>query len=171
MYRCESWTIRKTEHRRIDAFKLWCWEKTLERPLDSKKFKPVNPKRNQPWIFIGRADIEPVILWPPDAKSHLTGKDPDSGKDWGQEEKGATEDEMVGGLHQLNGHEFEQTLGDTEGLGSLVCCSSWGLRVRHEWATEQQWTTTAKIFSKLFYKAASNLEINSVSLPLSVRWP
>ena len=92
--------------------KNWCFwtvvlEKTLESPLDSKEIQPVHPKGNQPWIFTGRADAEAPILWPPDAKSQLTGKDPDAGKDWGQEEKGMTEDEMVGWHHWLNGHEFE----------------------------------------------------------------
>ena len=95
-----------------------------------KEIKPVNPKGNQPWIFILRTDAEAEapILWPPDEKSWLIGEDPDAGKDWGQEEKGATEDEMVGWHHQLNGHEFEQTLGDGEGQGSLVCCSPWGCK-------------------------------------------
>ena len=90
--------------------------------------KGVNPKGNQPWIFIGKTDAEAKapILWPPDVKSQLTGKDPDAGKDWRQEEKGMTEDEMVGWHHQLNGHEFEQTLGDSERQGGLACCSSWG---------------------------------------------
>ena len=111
--------------------KNWCFwtvvlEKTLQSPLDSKEIKPVNPKGNQPWIFIGSTEAEALIFWPPEVKSWLTGKDPDAGKDWGQEEKGITEDEMVGWCHWLNGHEFEQTLGDSEWWGSLVCCSSWG---------------------------------------------
>ena len=91
---------------------------------------PVSPKGNQPWIFSGRTDAEAEapILWPPDAKNQLIGKDPDAGKDWRQEEKGTTEDEMVGWHHWLNGHEFEQTPGDSEGPGSLVCCCLWGLR-------------------------------------------
>ena len=103
-------------------------QKTLENPLDSKEIKPVNPKGNQPWKYIGKpnAEAEAPILWPPDMKSWLTGKDPDAKKDWGQEEKGVTEDEMVGWNHQLNGHKFEQTLGNGEGQGSLACCSSWG---------------------------------------------
>ena len=90
---------------------------SLESPLDSKEIKPVNPKRNQPWIFIGRTDaeVEGSILWPPDTKSRLTGKDPDAGKDWRQKEKGATEDQMVGWHHWLNGLEFEQTLGVGDG--------------------------------------------------------
>ena len=101
-------------------------KKTLEGPLDSKEIKLVNPKGNQPWIFIRRTDAEAPILWPTDAKSQLIGNNPDAGKDWGQEEKRTTEDEMVGWHHRLNGHEFEQTLEDGEGQGSLVCCSPWG---------------------------------------------
>ena len=101
------------------------YDRTLESPLDSK-IKPVNPKGNQPWIFIGRTDAEALILWTPDAKSQLSGKDPDAWKDWGQEEKGVTEDEMVGWHHWLNGREFEQTAGDSELPGSLACCSPWG---------------------------------------------
>ena len=102
-------------------------EKTLESPLDCK-IKPVNPKGNQHQIFIGRTDAEAEapILWPPDAKNGLTGKDPDAGKDWRQEEKGTTEGEMVGWHHRLDGHEFEWTLGDGEGQGSPVCCSPLG---------------------------------------------
>ena len=100
-------------------------EKTLEIPLDSK-IKPVNPKGNQPWIFIGKTDTEAPILWPPDAKYWFIGKDPDAEKDWRQEEKGMVEGEMVGWHHWLNGHESEQTLGDSEGKGSLGCCSPWG---------------------------------------------
>ena len=105
-------------------------EKTLESPLDCKKIKPVNPKGNQLWIFIGRTDAEAEapILWPPDAKSQLIGKDPDAGRDPGQEEKGPAEHNMIGWHHQLNGHEFEQALRDSEGQGSLVCCSPWGFK-------------------------------------------
>ena len=101
MYGCESWTIEKAEHWRTDDFELWCWRRTLESPLDSKKIKLVHPKGNQPWIFIGRTDAEAEapVLWPPDVISWLIGKDPDAGKDWRQEEKGATEDEMVGWHH------------------------------------------------------------------------
>ena len=100
-------------------------EKTLESPLDCKEIQPVHPKGNQPWIFIGRidAEAEAPILWLPDANSCLIRKDPDAGEDWRQEEKGMTEDEMVGGYHQLNGQEFEQTPGDGEGQGSLGCCT------------------------------------------------
>ena len=143
MYGCESWTIKKAEHKRIDAFWTVVLEKTLESPLDSKELKPVNPKGNQSWIFIGRTDAEAEtpILWPPDAKNWLIGKDPDAGKDWGQEEKGTTEDEMVGSHHWLDGHEFEQALGVGDGQGSPGVLQSMGLqRVRHNWATELNWT-------------------------------
>ena len=104
-------------------------KKTLESPLDSKEIKPVNPKGNQPWIFIGRtgAEAEAPTLRPPDVNSQLTGKDPDAGKDWGQE-KAVTEDETVGWHHLLSGHGFEQTLGDGEGQGSLACCSPRGCK-------------------------------------------
>ena len=117
-------------------------EKTLESPLDCKEIQPVHPKGDQSCIFIGRTDAEAEIpiLWPPDEKNWLTGKDPDAGKDWRREEKGMTEDEMVGWHHQLDGHEFEQALGVGDGQGSLVCCSPWGRRVGHNWATELNWT-------------------------------
>ena len=126
MYGCENWTIKKAECWRINAFELWCW-KRLESPLDSKEIKPVNLKGNQPWIFTGRTDAEAPILWPPDAKHQLIGKDPDAGKDWGQEER-VTEDEMVGWHHQFNGRELGQTPGDGEGQGGLPCCSPWGCK-------------------------------------------
>ena len=108
MYGYESWTIKKAERRRIDAFELWCWRRLL-RPLDCKEIQPVHPKGNQSWIFIGRTDAEAetAMLWPPNEKNWLTWKDPDAGKDWRWEEQGTTEDEMVGWHHQLNGHEFE----------------------------------------------------------------
>ena len=110
-------------------------------PLDSKEIKPVNPKGNQPSIFIGGADAEAEapILWPPDEKSRLTGKNTDAMKDWGQEEKGATENEMVGWHHRLNGHEFEQTPGDSGGQGSLMCSSPCGRKqLGMTEATQQQ---------------------------------
>ena len=129
----------------------WCFwnvvlEKALENPLYSKEVKTVNPKRNQPWIFTGRTDAEAEvpILWPPDAKSRLVGQGPDAGKDWRQEEKRTTEDEMVGWHHWLNGHEFEQAPGDSTGQGSLVCCSLWGLKKSWTWLSH--WTTRTKSF-------------------------
>ena len=105
-------------------------EKTLESPLDCKEIQSVNPKGNQSWVFIGRADTdaETPILRPPDAESWLIGKDPDARKDWRQEEKGMTEDEMFGWHHRLNGHEFEWALGIGDGQGTLACCSPWGCK-------------------------------------------
>ena len=130
------------DHKESWALKNWCFttvlEKTLESHSDSKKIKLVNPKGNRSWIFIGRTDAEAPILRPPDL-NELIGKDPDAGKDWRQEEKDATEDEMVGWHHQLNGHEFEQTSGDNEEQGSLACCSPRGLKESDTTlATEQQ---------------------------------
>ena len=111
-------------------FLIMVLEKTLESPLDSKEIKLVNPTGNQSFISIGRTDAEAEapILWPSDSNSQLTGKDPDAGKDWRQKEKGVAEDETVGWHHWLNGHEFEQTLGDGEGHGSLARCSPWGFK-------------------------------------------
>ena len=102
MYGCESWAIKKAEHWRIDAFELWVWRRLYE-SLGCKEIQPAHPKEDQSWVFIGRTDVEDEtpILWPPNVKSWLIGKDPDAGKDWGQEEKGTTEDEMVGWHHQL----------------------------------------------------------------------
>ena len=126
MYRCESWTIKKAEHWRTDAFKWalknWCFQ------IGAGEIKTVNLKGNQPQIFIGKTDTvaEASTLWPPDAKSWLIGKDPDAGKDWGQEKQWVTEDEMAEWHHWLSGHEFEQILGDGEGQKSLVCCNIWG---------------------------------------------
>ena len=108
MYGCESWTVKKAEPWKIDAFELWCWRR-LESPLDCKEIHPVYPKGDQSWVFIARTDAEAEtpVLWPLHAKSWLIRKDPDAGRDWRQEEKGTTEDEMVGWHHRLNGHEFE----------------------------------------------------------------
>ena len=130
MYGCDSWTIKKAECQRIDAFELWCWRKTLESPLDCEEIQPVHPKGNQSWIFIGRidAEAETSIFWPPDAKTCLIGKDPDAGKEWRQEKKGTTEDELVGWHHQPDGNEFEQVLGVGDGQGSLACGSPWGCK-------------------------------------------
>ena len=129
MYRCESWTI--------------FWTESL---LNCREIKPVNPKGNQPWIFIGRTDAEALIFWPPDLKSWLIGEDPDAGEIWGQAEKGLTEDEMVEWHHRLNGHEFEQTPGDSEGQDTSGCM--WCAAV-HEAAKDQtqlsDWTTATKM--------------------------
>ena len=125
MYGCECGTIKKAEHWRIDVFELWC-----------------NPKGNQFWIFIRRTDAEAEvpILWPLDEKSWLIGKDPDAGEDWRQEEKGMTEDEMAGWHHWLSGHEFEQTVGDSEGQGSLVAAVHGVIK---SWRWLRDWTAIA----------------------------
>ena len=123
------------DHKESWALKNWCFwtvmlEKTLESPLDCKEIQPVSPKGNQSWIFIGRTDAEAEapIFWAPDVKNWLSGKDSNVGKDWREEEKGTIGDEMVGGSHQLDGHEFEQAPGAGDGQGSLVCCSPWGCK-------------------------------------------
>ena len=127
MYGCESWTIKKAERRRINAFELWCWRRLLRVPLTARRSN--QSKGDQSWVFIGRAvaEAETPILWPPDAKSWLTGKDPDAGKDWGQE-NGTTEEEMVGWHHRLNGHGFALTPGVGDGQGGGACCGSWGCK-------------------------------------------
>ena len=226
MYGCESWTVNKAEHQRIDVFELWCWRKllrvpwtarvsnqsilkeispgislegmmlklklqyfghlmqswligkasdagrdwgqeekgttedemgskTLESPVDCKEIKSVHPKGNQSWIFIGRTDAEAEapVLWSPDTNNWLTEKDRDFLKDWRQEEKGTTEDEMVAWHHQLDGSEFEQTPGVGDGQVSLTCCSPWSSKESTElswlspgWATElnetERWPIT-----------------------------
>ena len=128
MYGCESWTIKKAECQRIDAFELWCWRRLLRVPWTAKKKNL--PKGNQSWIFTGRTDAEAEAptLWPSDPKSQLIGKDPDTRKDWRQKEKRAAEDKVVGWHHWLNGHEFEHIQGDNEGQGSLACCRPWSLK-------------------------------------------
>ena len=123
MFGCKSWTVKKNK-----VLKNWCFwtavlEKTFKSSLDCKEIQLINPKGNKSWIFIGRTDVEAEtpLIWPADAKNWLIWKDPDAEKDWRQEEKGRTEDEMVGWHHQLNGHEFEQTPGAGDGQGSLSC--------------------------------------------------
>ena len=116
-------------------------EKTLESPLDFKEIQPVHPKGDQSWVFIGRIDAkaETPVLRPRHAKSWLIGKDPDAGRDWGQEEKGMTEDEMAGWHHRLDGCEFEWTLGVGDGQGGLACCDSWG-REESDRTEQLNWT-------------------------------
>ena len=123
------------DYKESSVTKNWCFwttvfEKTLESPLDCKEIQPVHPKGNRSWIFIRRTNVEAEtpILWPPDPKNWFIGKDPDAGKDWKQEEKGTTEDEMVGWHHWLDWHEFEQAPGDGDGQGSLAACSPWGCK-------------------------------------------
>ena len=136
------------DHKEGWMLKNWCFwtvvlEKTLESPLDCKEIQPVSPKGNQSCIFIGRTDseAEAPILCPTDRKNWLIGKDPDAGKDWRQEEKGMTEDEMIGWHHWLNGHEFEQAPGDGERLWNLACWDAAGHGVTKSWTQTSDWTT------------------------------
>ena len=134
------------DHKEIWVPKNWFFwsvvlEKTLESPLDCKEIQPVHPKGNQSWVFIGKTEAEAktLILGPPDEKKWLIGKNPDAGKDWRQDEKGTTEDEMVGWQHQLDGHELEQTPGVDDGQGSLACCSPWGCK-ESDMTEQLNWT-------------------------------
>ena len=134
-FSCSHGWMWELGHKEGWMLKNWCFwtvvlEKTFESPLDCKETKPVNTKGNQSWIFIGRTDAkaEAPVIWPHDAKSQLVRKDPDAGKDCKQEEKGITEDKMVGWHHRLNGREFEQALRDGERQGSLECCSPRGCK-------------------------------------------
>ena len=141
MYGCDSWTIKKVELRRIDAFELWCWRRLLRVPWTARRsnqsiLKEISPRYSLEGLML---KLKLPIRWPPDAKSQLIGKDPDAGKHWRQEEKGTTEDEVVGWHHRLNGHEFEQTPGDGEGQGSLACYSSWGCK-ESDTTVNEQWT-------------------------------
>ena len=145
-YHSHVW-MRELDHK--EGKKNWCfWTvllKTFGSLLDCKDIQPVHPKGNQSWIFIGRTDAEAEtpILWPPDAKNWLFGKDPDGGKDWRQEDKGTTEDEMVGWHHRLDGHGFEQALGVGDGQGSLVCCRPWGCK-KLDMTEQLNWTKGVK---------------------------
>ena len=150
MYGCESWTVKKPERRRIDAFELRCWRRLLRVPWTARRSKqsilkeiqPVHSKGDQSWVFFGRTDAkaESLVLWPPHVKSWLTGKDSDAGRDWGQEEKGTTEDEMAGWHHRLNGWVWVNS-------GSWWWTGRPGVlqfmrfqRVGHDWVTELSWT-------------------------------
>ena len=134
-FSCSHVCMWNLDHKESWTWKNWYFwtvvlEKTLWSPLDRKEIKPINPKGNQPWIFIGRTDAEAEtpILQPRDAKNWLIWKDPNTRKDWRREEKGTKEDEMIGWHYQLDGHEFEQALGVGDGQGSLACCSPWGCK-------------------------------------------
>ena len=145
MYGCESWTVKKAEHRGTDAFELWCWRR-LVNPLDCKEIQPVHSKGDQSWVFFQRTDAkaETPILWPPHVKSWLTGKDSDARRDWGQEAKGMTCPLMRwdGWHHWLYGHESGWTPGVGDGQGGLACCSSWG-RKELDMAERQNWLMLA----------------------------
>ena len=138
--------IRELDYKESWASKNWCFwtvvlEKTLESPLDCKEIQSVHPKGDQSWVFIGRTDVaaETLILWPPDAKSWLIWKDPEAGKDWGQEKKGMTEDEMAAWRHRLNGHGFGWTPGVGDGQGGRECWDYWG-RKESDTAARLNWT-------------------------------
>ena len=141
LYGCESWTVKKAEHWRIDAFVLWCWRRLLRVPWTARRsnqsiLKEISPECSLEGMML---KLKLQYFWPPHVKSWLIGKDSDAGRDWGQEEKGTTEDEMAGWHHWLSGREFEWTPGVGDGQGGLACCNSWGCRVGHDWATELNW--------------------------------
>ena len=150
LYSCESWTIQKAECQRIDAFEQWCWRRLLRVPWTARRSNPSILKETSPGCSFGRTDAEAEtpVLWPPHVKSWLIGNDPDAGKDWGQEEKGTTEDEMAGWHHWLDAHEFGWTPGVGDGQGGLACCDSWG---RKELDTTEwlKWTEL-KLFLNYF---------------------
>ena len=142
------------------APKNWCFwtvvlEKTLESPLDYKEIQPVHPKGNQSWILTGRTDAEAPILWSPDTKSQLISKDPDAAKDWGQEQKGMTEDEMIGWHHGLNGHEFDTTPGDGK-TGMLQ-----SQRVGHDWVNNNKEVINMSFIHKIYF--LRSLQANLIS--------
>ena len=142
MYGCESWTVKKAEHQRIDAFELCCWRRLLRVPWTARRSnQSILKKGDQSWVFFGRNDAkaETPILWPPYAKSWLIGKDSDAGRDWEQEERGTTEDEMPGWHHWLDGYEFGWTPGVGDGQGGLVCCNSWGCK-KSDTTEQLNWT-------------------------------
>ena len=139
MYGCENWTVKKAECQRIDAFELWCWRRLLRIPWTARRSNQSILKEITPGIGRTDAKAEMPILWPPHAKSWLIEKDPDSGRGWGQEEKGTTEDEMAGWHHWLDGHDFEWTPGVGDGQGGLACCDSWG-RKESDTTERLNWT-------------------------------
>ena len=148
-------------------------EKTLEGPLDCKEIQPVHSKGDQSWVFFGKTDakVKAPILWPPHAKSWLIGKDSDAGRDWGQEEKGTTEDEMAGWYHRLNGREFEWTLGVGDGQGGLACCDSWGCK-ESDTTERLNWTElkqSARIHGSLFRKCRAGVQQSGGKVRQSIR--
>ena len=157
MYGCESWTVKKAECQRIDAFELCCWRRLLRDPWTARRSNQ-SILKDQPWDFFGRNDAkaETLVLWPPHAKSWLFGKDSDAGRDWGQEKKGTTEDEMAGWHHWLDGCEFEWAPGVNDGQGGLVCCSSWGCK---ETSTTERlnWTESVPVAGPSLFGAQKSI--------------
>ena len=151
MYRCKSWTVKRAERRRIDAFELWCWRRLLRVPWTARRSNQSILKEISPGIF-GRNDAkaETPVLWPLHVKSWLIGKDSDAGRDWGQEEKRTTKDEIAGWHHWLDGRESEWTPGDGDGQGGLACCDSWGCKESDttEWLNWTELYTGIKLHSE-----------------------
>ena len=171
MYGCESWTIKKTDHQKIDVFELWCWRRLWRVPWTARRsnqsiLKEISPECLS--VLEGLIEAETPILWPPHVKSWCIWKDPDAGKDWRQEEKRMAEDEMVGWHHRLNGHEFGLTPGVGDGQGGLVCCGSWGhkesdMTERLNW-TELNWTR-----SLIKYRFLNPTPRSSLSVSLGIK--
>ena len=143
MYGCESWTVKKAEHRRIDASEVWCWRRLSRVPWTARRSNQSILKEISPGISLEGMMLkaETPVLWPPHVKSWLIGKDSDAGRDWGQEEKGTTEDEMGGWHHWLDGRESEWTPGVGDGQGGLACCNSWGCK-ESDTTERLNWTET-----------------------------
>ena len=156
MYWCESWTIKKAECRRIDAFELWCWRRLLRVPWTARRSNQSILKGNQFWIFTGRTDAEAEtpILWLSDVKNWLIWKDPDAWKDWRQEEKGMTEEEMARWHHHLAKLMDMSWVGDRQ--GNLACCSPMGL-LGHKWVTELNWTLFLNKITIIFFPTSGSL--------------
>ena len=158
---CESWTVKKAEHRQIDAFELWCWRRLLRVPWTARRsdqsiLKEISPGCSLEGLMLKlKRQYCGHLMW----GNWLIWKDPDVGKDWRQEEKGTTEDEMAGWCHWLNGHEFEQAPGVDDGHGSLVCCSPWGCRVRHDWVTEPNWIETVAYQTSLSFTTENRITL------------
>ena len=167
MYGYESWTIKKAESLRVDAFELWCWRRLLRDPWTARRsnqsiLKEISPDYSLEGLML---KAKAPILWPPDAKSWLIGKDLYAGKDWRQEEKGMTEEEMVGWHHQLDGHEFEQAPRVGDGQGSLVCCSPWGHKESD--MTEQLNWSKLNLQMNIIYPSFTSLYLSSASQPFT----
>ena len=164
LYGCESWTMKKAERRRIDAFELRCWRRLFRVPWTAKRWNQSILKEISSWCSLEGLLLKlKLILWPPHAKSWLIGKDSDARRDWGWEDKGKTEDEMAGWHYWLNGREFEWTSGVGDEQGGLACCDSWQ-RVGHHWATELNWTESQH--TRLLCPSPTP-GVNSNSRPLS----